>query len=268
MNTTKVTSARAEARMRFAAGFRPRLLSAGNAKLVKRGEIKETWAITGLSLAPAEMSGYNMCASSSPECRKFCLFGTGRAAEHMHKQDEGHSAIWVTRIVKTLWYMEERLFFMDRLVLQIGNLAKKHDRLGIRLNVFSDRPWETQQVHVHPNRAGVTPGVYRNLMEVFPQVQFYDYTKILKRLPILPHNYHLTFSLCENNQAEAKAALHRGHNVAAVMDDMPETFLGHRVIDGDEHDLRFLDPTPVVVRLKPKGDLLRSDSPFVQRIAA
>ena len=273
MNTTKISSARAEARSKFSAGYRPRLLSNGNIKLRKRGTIAEEWFITGLSLAPAKISGYNMCAGSSPECRKFCLFGTGMAPEFMHKQSVGHNSIWATRIVKTLWYMEDRLSFMDRLVLQIGNLAKKHDRLGIRLNVFSDRPWETQQVHVdqiQAKRAGVRPGVYRNLMEVFPQVQFYDYTKILKRLDQwhLPANYHLTFSLCEDNTLDATRALFKGYNVAAVMDEMPDRFLGHRVIDGDEHDLRFLDPTPVVVRLKPKGALARSDSPFVQRIAA
>ncbi len=273
MNVNKISSARAEARSKFSAGYRPRLLSNGNAKLVKRGAIKEEWFITGLSLAPARLSGYNMCAGSSPECRKFCLFGTGMASEFMHKQSVGHNSIWATRIVKTHWYMEDRLSFMDRLTLQIGNLAKKHDRLGVRLNVFSDRPWETQQVHVdqiQAKRAGVNPGVYRNLMDVFPQVQFYDYTKILKRLSTwsLPKNYHLTFSLCEDNSLAAVTALSKGYNVAAVMDEMPDRFLGHRVIDGDEHDLRFLDPTPVVVRLKPKGSLARSGSPFVQRIAA
>ena len=269
MNPIKISSARAEARSKFSAGYRPRLLSNGNIKLRKRGTIAEEWFITGLSLAPAKLSGYNMCAGSSPECRKFCLFGTGIASEFMHKQNVGHNSIWATRIVKTLWYMEDRLSFMDRLVLQIGNLAKKHDRLGIRLNVFSDRPWETQQAHVSPGGL-VKPGVYRNLMDVFPKVQFYDYTKLLKRLNTwsLPNNYHLTFSLCEDNTLDATRALFKGYNVAAVMDEMPDRFLGHRVIDGDEHDLRFLDPTPVVVRLKPKGALARSDSPFVQRMVA
>ena len=273
MNITKVSSARAEARTSFETGFRPPLLSKGNTKLAKRGNIKEDWFITGLSLAPAEISGYNMCAGSTPECRSFCLFGTGRASEHMHNPTVYHNKIWTSRILKTLWYMEQRQSFMDRLVLQIANLAKRHERLGIRLNVFSDRPWERQQVHVDPllaKKAGVLPGVYRNVMEMFPQIQFYDYTKIYKRLDArwLPANYHLTFSLAENNQAETELALKRGFNVAAVIDGLPERFLGHRVIDGDEHDLRFLDPTQVVVGLKPKGALAKSGSSFVQRIAA
>ena len=105
MNTTKISSARAEARSKFSAGYRPRLLSNGNIKLRKRGTIAEEWFITGLSLAPAKISGYNMCAGSSPECRKFCLFGTGMASEFMHKQSGGHNSICATWIVTTLWYI-------------------------------------------------------------------------------------------------------------------------------------------------------------------
>jgi len=41
------------------------------------------------------------------------------------------------------------------------------------------------------------------------------------------------------------------------------TMFGHPIIDGDEHDLRFLDPAPVVVGLRPKGSLRGTESGFV-----
>ena len=74
MNPIKISSARAEARSKFSAGYRPRLLSNGNIKLRKRGTIAVEWFITGLSLAQAKLSGYNICSGSSPECRWFCFF--------------------------------------------------------------------------------------------------------------------------------------------------------------------------------------------------
>jgi len=106
----------------------------------------------------------------------------------------------------------------------------------------------------------------------FPEVQFYDYTKIpkpwLRQLP----NYSLTFSLSEVNLELALDALRHQVNVAVVFDtrkgeSLPETWHGYRVIDGDVSDLRFTDPMGVVVGLRAKGRAKRDTSGFVQHAA-
>jgi hypothetical protein len=119
-----------------------------------------------------------------------------------------------------------------------------------RLNGTSDIRWETVEVDGHAN-----------IMELFPTVQFYDYTKLVNRRA-LPANYRLTFSLAENNDLAAWAS---GLNVAAVFKGkLPATFMGRPVIDGDETDLRFLDPVGIVVGLKAKGKAKKDQTGFVR----
>jgi hypothetical protein len=82
----------------------------------------------------------------------------------------------------------------------------------------------------------------KNIFEIFPDVQFYDYTKNYLRFDkVLPSNYHLTFSRSETNGDKAMELLSRGVNVAIVFDKLPETYGGFKVINADETDLRFLD---------------------------
>ncbi len=86
------------------------------------------------------------------------------------------------------------------------------------------------------------------MADQFSDVQFYDYTKIVKTFDrVLPANYHLTFSRSESNQAEVLKVLANGGNVAVVFNNLPETYLGYKVISGDETDLRFLDEKNVIV---------------------
>jgi hypothetical protein len=76
----------------------------------------------------------------------------------------------------------------------------------------------------------------------------------------LPHNYHLTFSRSETNEAECMDLLADGFNVAAVFRKVPRKWRGFTVIDGDIHDLRHLDPKGVVVGLTPKGRKAKADT--------
>ncbi len=51
--------------------------------------------------------------------------------------------------------------------------------------------------------------------------------------------------------------LAKGHNVAMVFGvkselDLPKSYLGYEVINGDESDLRFLDPKNVIIGLRYK----------------
>ena len=112
--------------------------------------------------------------------------------------------------------------------------------------------------------------IYRNLMEAFPHIQFIDYTKIATRLNrILPPNYNLTLSRTERNDSDViRVVSNKIANAAVVFESVPKTWHGLRVIDGDKHDLRHLDPKGVIVGLTPKGRKAKKDtSGFVVRAA-
>jgi hypothetical protein len=135
------------------------------------------------------------------------------------------------------------------------------------LNVFSDWMWERQSITITPELArkyGTRSGRFASVLELFPEVQFYDYTKHFSRMfRPRPSNYHLTFSLTENNASQAQKVLRAGMNIAAVVTQKEGTLFGHHVIDGDLTDLRFLDPPASVAGLRPKGLLTKSTSEFI-----
>jgi hypothetical protein len=221
-----------------------------NAKTVKGQGRGYMTAI--LYLAPADESGYEVCPMASAGCRKACLNKAGMGA---------FSTVQAARIAKTRLYFEDRAAFMAQLVSEVRAFIRKAIKLGlipvVRLNGTSDIPWERVPVE---GRA--------NIMELFPSVQFYDYTKRHNRRN-LPANYHLTFSLAEDNDSRAGAAATNGANIAVVFrtDKFPTTFMGMPVVDGDADDLRFLDGRGVVVGLKAKGPAKKDTSGFVRDAA-
>lgn len=161
-------------------------------------------------------------------------------------------------------FFEERQQFFDLLVADIVQLERealcKRLKPCIRLNMTSDIQWE--------NESFTSRGMlYKNIFEIFSTIQFYDYTKIPGRQPL--QNYHLTFSLAEDNLLAAREELSAGKNISVVFaskNDFPKTFINVPVIDGDVHDLRFKDPKGVVVGVKAKGDNGKKDATgFVKR---
>jgi|6_EtaG_2_1085325.scaffolds.fasta_scaffold06133_6 hypothetical protein len=216
--------------------------------------------LTGvLYFAPANLSGYEVCPMRSSGCSAACLgWNAGRA--NIIKHGATTNTIRDSRTAKTRWYFEARDKFMGALVKEIEALIRKAKRQEltpvVRLNGSSDIPWERVPV----NGAD-------NIMALFPAITFYDYTKRHNRRN-LPTNYSLTYSLAEDNDARAEQAFRNGMNVAAVFFDVPSTFrLGDTlvpVIDGDESDLRFKDPSGAVVGLKAKGDAKNDTSGFVR----
>lgn len=221
-----------------------------NAKTVKGQGRGYMTAI--LYLAPADESGYEVCPMASKGCRKACLNKAGMGA---------FSNVQAARIAKTKWYFEDRPAFMAQLVTEVQAFIRKAIKLGlipvVRLNGTSDIPWERVPVEGQPN-----------IMSLFPTVQFYDYTKRSNRRD-LPANYHLTFSLAEDNDSRASAAARNGANIAVVFrnDKFPVTYMGMPVVDGDADDLRFLDGRGVVVGLKAKGPAKKDISGFVRDAA-
>lgn len=219
------------------------LLTAYNANSKVAKNEKLGVAGTVLHLAPANISGYEVCQGSSQGCRDACLHYAGNPAYFNNKTK--------ARIARTKLFFEDRDTFMAQLHKEITAHVRKAHRLGlkpaIRLNGTSDIVWERKPVLDKPN-----------IMAHFPDVQFYDYTKLFR-----PHdvpNYHLTFSLSETNVDKAHAAIASGWNIAAVFSGgLPKQYLGLPVIDGDETDYRPADPKGCVVGLKVKGPKGKSD---------
>ena len=209
--------------------------------------------------APHKSGGVgNLCSHASAGCIALCLGEhSGQAAMSETVRD--------SRKRKMVFFMKARAEYMAEFAYHVQKLidnAKKDGlKPAIRPNGSTDIAYEGVGVTVN----GVT---YRNIMEAFPNIPFLDYTKNPNRFNRkLPPNYHLTFSLSETNEPIARALLARGVNVAAIFDKgLPETYLGHPVINGDLHDLRFLDPKGVIVGLSPKGHKAKRDqSGFVIR---
>lgn len=230
-----------------------------NPKVAKNGKLGVLTA--PLHLAPASLSGFNVCPMASQGCKAACLNTAGNPAYAKGKA--------TARKARTVAFFKHRAAFMAQLVREIAaherRAAKAGMACGVRLNATSDIRWET----VPCERDGIA---YANVMLAFPDCSFYDYTKIANRRN-LPANYRLTFSLAENNDKAAKLASDNGLNVAVAFNvkrnhPLPKTFaIAGKVlpvIDGDEHDYRPADPSGCIVGLRAKGKAIGDASGFVR----
>jgi len=222
-----------------------KLLNSGNYK-TRKGE-KYGWKTYGIHLAPYNLSGKNVCASASAGCSAACLNTAGRGSMH---------SVQDARVKKTRRFFEDRDGFLSQLFKEIKSsiksATKKELKSCFRLNLTSDILWE------------------RIVVKDFPEVQFYDYTKHLKRFVRflegkLPSNYHLTYSRDETTpDTLIKSLCASGGNVAVVFRrKLPKTWLGIEVIDGDDSDLRFEDGNGKIVGLVEKGKAKDDDTGFV-----
>jgi hypothetical protein len=239
-----------------------KLLSIGNPKILKG--MKQGYMTYILHLAPADLSGYETCPKRTAGCTAACLNTAGRGG--MFKKGETTNVIQQARIRKTKMFFENRTDFMAQLVkdieLAIKQSVKKNLIPVFRLNGTSDLSWEKYEV----NRDGK---LYRNIFDAFSEYQFYDYTKVLGRKVKDIANYHLTFSEADNNALDTLNAIRAGMNVATVFGikkntPMPKMWNGLPVFNGDDSDLRFLDPKNVVVGLYAKGKAKKDTSGFVK----
>ena len=244
-----------------------KLLSTGNPKILK-GE-KKGYNTYILHLAPANVSGYETCPKRTAGCTAACLNTAGRGG--MFKRGESTNVIQEARKRKTRLFFENRTEFMRLLVADIELAIRQSAKKGLipvfRLNGTSDLSWEKYEVTV-TDKAGQSI-IFRNIFEAFPFVQFYDYSKVLGRKVKNIPNYHLTFSAADGNDLDVLRAIKDGYNVATVFgikktEPMPETYNGLPVFNGDDSDLRFLDPKGVVVGLYAKGKAKKDTSGFVK----
>lgn len=194
-----------------------------------------------LYLAPADLSGYEVCPMRSKECTAACLNESGHNRIDIHK-----NTINKARIMKTKLFFEHRRFFMSWLVDEIRSARNKAIaagmRFSVRLNGTSDL--SPEQFHLDD----------QNILEIFPDVQFYDYSKVYNRVKLTKKhgNYDLTYSYSGTNAPQCMNALQEGVRVAVVFEELPATFWGYPVIDGDAYDMRYIDDPSVIVGLKYK----------------
>ena len=238
-----------------------KFFSTDSAKAIKAD--KYGWLNAINYMAPHDTAGVgNLCPDASEGCKALCLGMYSGQAAMVSDLENGTNVVRESRIAKSQYFMNERHAFMGEMANHIKAMIRKADRenkkLAVRPNGSTDIPFEripTDNGQPLPIR--------------FPEIQFVDYTKSVRRVldANRPAHYHLTFSRSETNKAEAEQVLAAGFNVAVVFGaGQPATFMGHRVIDGTEHDLRHLDPQPVIVGLDPKGKKAKADtSGFVVR---
>lgn len=237
----------------------------------------------GIYLAPATKArdaqhpNINVCPFSKM-CAESCLEGSGQnkcATLHLNNPKNELSHIDKARIKKTHLFYDNRDLFMRLVISEINrfqNHAKKRNMgFAVRLNCTSD----------------LSPELFKfedkNILELFPNVQFYDYTKVPNRLflPNKYHNYYVVFSYDGTNWGICEWYLQRGGNVAVVFDlyddkgkqILPNTFKGYEVIDGNKSDIRFTEGGGKIVGLhyhRVANDYLSGkykpkDTPFVIR---
>ncbi len=215
--------------------------------------------------APSNLSGQNVCAKATKECIMGCLNTSGRV-----KMD-AKGIIVNARINRTKAFYEQRESFMSLLVHEITLAKQRAEKKGhifaVRLNGTSDL---SPELFKHNGK---------NLLELFPDVQFYDYTKILNRsrLAAKYKNYDLTLSYTGYNWVECETALNNDLRVAVIFDvkagkPLPTMFNGYPVIDGDLTDYRPANDKKCIVGLRWKNIANRENniavrnSPFVAKV--
>ena len=226
------------------------LIGVGNSAKIIKGDSEEyVTAIMYLKPYKTVFKGkvHNLCAmADKAKCHEGCLNTAGRG--QMGVVQRGRER-------KTQLYFSDRIGFMDALINDLTVFSRRQRKKNIQPCVRLDGTSDT--------------GMGAKVAPQFPEIQFYDYTKVIKRAyQDRPSNYHITLSYSEADADYAEQVLtavrDTGINAAVVFrDKIPATFKGLRVIDGDKDDLRFLDPQGVIVGLKAKGDAKHDDTGFV-----
>ena len=264
---------------------RVKLFTVGNPKILKG--VKKGYMSIVLMLSPAYLSGREVCAFRTDGCTRACLntAGQGGIVKGGAKQTEEvirkSNVVQQARVLRTDMLYEKTPgktstpvvteAFGSLMIHDIKQLVDFCDKYNItpsvRLNGTSDLLWEKMPVHAK-----------RNIMAWYPKVKFYDYTKypLASRMEH-PKNYFLNYSLNEDPESPRRAHqyLIAGMNAVAVFSTrrgrpLPRTWKisgqTFKVIDGDLHDLRFIDPSPAIVGLRAKGFAQGDTTGFVIRL--
>lgn len=239
--------------------YKGKLLSIGsNPKINKSDKSGKGYKTAILHLSPYKLSGKNFCPNASPGCIDGCLNTSGHG-----RFDKTQAA----RLKRSYFFIKDKFGFMKQLIKEIEafekHCQKRNLKPAIRLNGTSDIPFEN--IKLQDPKKTWSPLI--NIFEYFPGVQFYDYTKSKKRAlsKTLPENYDLTFSRSEiTPYKDIFSIVASRKNIAVVFkDSIPAYFEGLPVINGDNTDLRFLDPKGFIIGLSAKGKAKKDKSGFV-----
>lgn len=207
-----------------------------------------------LYLAPHKQNSkkINLCPKASKGCAAACLFSAGRGK---------FSNVINARVNKTEYFLDDKRGFITQLARELHKINDKalkgRYNVAIRLNGTSDLDF----IYLLKKYSGFDVLQDDN----FSNLIFYDYTAILGKVKkYLNTSYHLTFSRKEDNENETLEALKIGANVSAVFSgDLPTSYKGFAVVDGDKSDIVMIDETNVILGLKAKGDAKNDKSGFV-----
>jgi hypothetical protein len=207
-----------------------------------------------LYLAPHNLNykGISLCKDASVNCIKVCLYTAGMGI---------FSNVQLSRINKSNYFVSDKKVFLAQLLKEIKKEIKKasdkNEKIAFRLNGTSDIDF-LYLLDKHFN--------FNVDLLAYDKVFFYDYTKSLPRAKRYQNyrNYTLTFSKSESNEKETIEAMNLGINVAAVFsNDLPKTYKGIKVVDGDKSDLEMIKFKNIILGLKAKGKARKDTSGFV-----
>lgn len=207
-----------------------------------------------LYLAPHNLNnkGVTLCKDASKGCIESCLYSAGRGK---------FSNVQNSRINKANYFVTDKKVFLTQLLKEIRKEIKKasdkNEKIAFRLNGTSDIDF----LYLLDKNFGFSIDLLS-----YDKVYFYDYTKSLPRAKRYQkhRNYTLTFSKSETNEEQVNEALNLGINVAAVFkDNLPQTYKGVKVVDGDSSDLEMLKFKNVILGLKAKGEAKKDTTGFV-----
>lgn len=211
-----------------------------SAKIKKNASYNELTYV--LYLAPAKLSGYEVCPMRTQECTDACLNGSGRV-----KMDIKGSIV-NARIKKTILFFQNRNFFMQWMIDEIQFYKRKAEESGFKFSIRLNGTSDISPVSFQYNS--------QNILEIFSDVQFYDYTKVHKRFELLRKytNYDLTYSYSGHNIVECLDILSKKEGRVAMVfaNTLPSNYLNYEVVDGDMYDMRYVEPKGVIVGLKFK----------------
>lgn len=199
--------------------------SVNSSQKIEKGE-KQNFDTLVLYLSASKNAGVDLCKFASTGCRLACLVQSGHA---LIEKRAGKNKIDVSRIVKSWLAIYRKDIAETVLCAEIESAKKRAEKKGrkfaVRLNGTSDID-------------------FYNVINAFPEVQFYDYTKDPERIAL--DNYHLTFSYSQANKARIKhykQAIQRGQSIAfpVIASDFEQACELPDCYSMDETDLRFLD---------------------------
>jgi len=219
-----------------------------------------------LSLMPSDLSGYNVCPIANKVTKKENNKNKSNCSSVCvaHNGNGNYSNVKKARIRKTKLFFENRNLFLVQLVGDIFKAINEAKNKGFkptfRLNAYSDIKWEKIKIRAFGDCT---------IFELFPNVTFYDYTKLLNR--VTPKNYELTYSHW-GQWSDTNSQLKNGLNVAMVFDkrnELPTKYNNRIVVDGDKTDLRTRknDGKNVIVGLRAKMSFKNIENELNKKIS-